>query len=135
MAVVFVVVTVIWAYGVVTTKKLPRLNTFQINFHFGTCTLFTAAFLYPVFGQTATASQMGTGILTTGIPMAMGQFLFIGAFTITDKHGKVSVMAFALVIMSYLISIFRYHEKLNPVAAVGTVLALFGVIKCIFNKN
>lgn len=125
----------IWAYGVIETKVLRNLNTFQINFHFGICTLLASALLYPLDKPAATPRQMATGIFTTGIPMTVGQFLFIGALSITEKHGKVSIMMFAQVIMGYILSIFRYKESVNLVAVLGTLLACFGVLKCLMNKG
>ena len=52
---------------------------------------------------------MLTAVAVTGLPMIITQVFFISAFAITHEHGRLSVMTFSQVIMSYLISIFRYH--------------------------
>ena len=77
---------------------------------------------------------MVIAIAATGLPLIITQLFFISAFALTEEHGRLSVMIFSEVIVSYLISIFRYHEDVNFASILGTSLAIFGILKCILNK-
>ena len=132
---IFLAVTAVWGYAVVETKKIKNTNTFQISFHLGLSLLFSSAFFYPLFPHTATVSQILMAVLLQGIPMAITQLLFIGAFVISDQHGRISVMIFSQVLTAYFISIFRYHEPVKVIGLGGTLLAIYGVGKCVLNKS
>lgn len=98
--------------------------------------MLTSGLFYPFSGENRQGfSTILTSIFTTGIIMVITQLLFISAFALTHEHGRLSVMTFSTVIMSYIISIFRYHESVNIIATLGTGLTVFGILKCILNKS
>ena len=125
-----------WAYAIVQTKMVKNCNTYQINFHLGICILVSSALLYPLNDhEYQPIPNLITAVFLTAVPMVLGQIMFIAAFSITEQHGKLSVMLFGLVVIAYAISILRYHEAVNKVAVIGTIFAVFGILKCVLNKD
>ena len=134
-AILYLLLNVSWAYGIVESKLIQNCNTFQISFHLGLCVLISSGFFYPTMPTQPDPWNVLIGVGTTGIPLTFAQFLFIKAFSLSNQHGRVSIMMFSMVVTSYLVSIFRYHESFNLVAVGGTVLAVYGILKCILDKK
>ena len=122
------------AYAIVLTKKI-KANTYQINFFMGIVIQFSGVFMYPFTKNNANYTQIILGILLTGIPLSLGQTIYIAALRMSRNAGLVSITGFVTVGISYLISIFRYHEKPNVVTSLGVGLALFGVWRTIFGRS
>lgn len=70
---------------------------------------------------------MGMSILLTGLPLAVGQWFFIGALRMSKHHGVMNMLNFTAIAYSELVSIFRYHESPNIVVIVGLVFLILGV--------
>jgi drug/metabolite transporter (DMT)-like permease len=47
---------------------------------------------------------------------------------ITHNYGMLTPFQFSTIIVGYLVSIFRYDEKVNFICALGTVAIVLGVI-------
>ena len=78
---------------------------------------------------------MVISIFTAGIPMVIAQILFVASYAMTEQHGRLSSVLFSLVITAYAVSIFRYHESVNLIVGLGTILTVFGILKCVLNKK
>ena len=109
IAIGMLVVMFFWGFAVVETKKMHNTNTFQINFHLGVLLVLSSGLLLPSTGGSASLQQILMAIVLQGIPMTIAQLFFIGAFVMSDQHGKLSMVNFSVVIIAYLISVFRYH--------------------------
>jgi uncharacterized membrane protein len=72
-------------------------------------------------------------ILFTGLPCFIVQILVIAALTMTKQTGVMSLMGFSMVLVSYLISIFRYHETPNLICFIGIMLVIGGCARTILN--
>jgi drug/metabolite transporter (DMT)-like permease len=66
--------------------------------------------------------------------MIIGQWFFISALTMTKQTGVLNMMTFWTIILSYFVSILRYHEMPNIFTSLGVVLVFLGVWKTVFNK-
>jgi hypothetical protein len=71
----------------------------------------------------------------SGTVIAFGQVLYIVALSIAVNTGLVTLMSFNAVIISYLVSVFRYGEAINYVCLVGGALIIYGVVTVVFNKE
>ena len=49
----------------------------------------------------------------------------------TKQTGVLNIMGFSMVFVSYIISIFRYHEKPNFFSFVGILMVIFGCGKTV----
>jgi drug/metabolite transporter (DMT)-like permease len=67
--------------------------------------------------------------------MIIGQWLFIGALTMTKQTGVLNMFNFVNILFGYLISIFRYHESPNFITNIGIIFVFMGVWKTVFNKE
>lgn len=66
--------------------------------------------------------------------IAVGQILFVIGLSIAVNTGIVTLMSFNAVIISYLISVFRYGEAINYVCLAGGALIIYGVVTVVLNK-
>ena len=69
----------------------------------------------------------------TGLPMALGQLMFVAGLALNKKTGQLVILTGIPVFISYLLSYFRYGEMINPMELVGSILifiGLLGVINC-----
>ena len=62
-------------------------------------------------------------------------FGFNGALTISHRYGLVAPFQFASIVVGYMVSLFRYNEKLNYFCMGGTIAIVIGVIFLLRNKN
>lgn len=131
---VYVIVTILWAYAAVLTR-LAKANTFQINFMLGLACYFLGVLCLPFMGDLGyKLSSFATNMkifLYSSIPCFVVQILVITALTMTKQTGVLNITNFTMVFVSYMISIFRYHEKPNLICFVGIVLIILGCTKTI----
>ena len=99
---------IFWAYAEVLTKQI-KANAFQIAIFLGFFTNLTGSLSYPYTTNTSTFKTLFLAIFFTGIPLIMGQTLYIAGLRMSKNAGAVSIMGFASIVMSYFICIFRYN--------------------------
>jgi len=70
---------------------------------------------------------MVIGFLLCGVPMAVGNILYIYALTINKNTGLVTICISSAVVVGYLISIFRYNETINYICLFGSICIIIGL--------
>ena len=63
-----------------------------------------------------------------GFPIAIGQFFAVAAMVMAKKLAVVTPFQFSSIIVGYLVSIFRYEEKVNIICLIGGAAIMLGVI-------
>lgn len=104
-----------------------------LTFYFGSALVLP--FMKSLDYSFSTFIQLFKVIIFTGIPSFIVQILGISSLNMTKQTGMLSMMSFSMVIVSYLISIFRYNETPNLFSTIGILLVIFGVGKTVINKE
>lgn len=73
----------------------------------------------------------GACLLFQGVTIAVAQAFFMGALLLSKKSGPITMIGFIGVVISYGISVLRYHEPLSIFCVMGAVLALAGIYKTV----
>jgi drug/metabolite transporter (DMT)-like permease len=124
----------IWALGVVVIKRLKHSNAIQINYHQGIIIVISCGLTYPFYESKTSLTEIITCFLINILPVLGGQSLFIAALTMSKNLGMITMITFTCVIVSYLLSIFRYHETQNIICTCGVVLVVVGLARALFYK-
>jgi drug/metabolite transporter (DMT)-like permease len=132
-AVLYTVVMCAHGYSFVTTKKLVNTNAVQISYHLGVIIVFSSAVLMPYAlndgdYNVPSIGELAEAVVVTGLPMTLGQLAAMSSLLITHNYGMLTPFQFSTIIVGYLVSIFRYDEKVNFICALGTVAIVLGVI-------
>lgn len=72
-------------------------------------------------------------IFMTGLPLALGQLVFVAALGLNKKTGQIVILTGLPVLVGYLVSYFRYGEMIQSLELIGSMMiliGLMGVIKC-----
>jgi drug/metabolite transporter (DMT)-like permease len=75
-----------------------------------------------------TVGETISAFVKVSILLGLANIFLTLALTITKKTGTVTMIQFANVIWGYLISIFRYNEKINILAICGSICIFFGLM-------
>lgn len=70
-------------------------------------------------------------LLYQGIIIAIAQAFFMGALLLSKKSGPITMIGFVGVVISYMISVLRYHEPLSAFCVIGATCALIGIYKTV----
>ena len=136
----FTLVMCVHGYAILVTKKLVRTSAVQINYHLGlglilaSATFIPYAFANPDY-HVPSLQEFGLCFLVTGLPLGVGQLIFISALLMTKKYGVVTPFQFTNIVVGYLLSIFRYGEPVNPLCLVGAVAIVLGVVCIVRSKE
>jgi hypothetical protein len=85
-----------------------NVNSIQINLYFGTFTTIISGICYPIFvTNPQPLNKMVIGLFLVGLPMAVGNLLFVYALTINKNTGLATLCISGAVFVAYFISIFR----------------------------
>jgi hypothetical protein len=71
--------------------------------------VISSGFLYPF--KVSNPSTIGTlfqALFYTGLPLALGQLVFVAALAMNKKTGQLVILTGIPVLLGYLISYFRY---------------------------
>jgi drug/metabolite transporter (DMT)-like permease len=124
----------VWAYGLLRVRTFYKNTHVHVNFHLGLLLVFSAGFLYPI--KVKHPSSLWTlfiGLFMTGLPLALGQLVFVAGLGLNKKTGQLIILTGIPVFIGYLVSYFRYGESIKPMEAIGSTLilvGLLGVINC-----
>lgn len=77
---------------------------------------------------------MGT-VLFSSIPIGIGQVIFTVSLTLTRNTGILTLFLSLSIIVGYSYSLIRYHENINPIAVLGGVLIITGLVAVILLKD
>jgi drug/metabolite transporter (DMT)-like permease len=119
---------VIWAYALVLTKEIKSQNAYQIGFHFGLVqTIMGAAVGLGVGLPSMDLTQSLLMFVKVSMPLGIANVLLTLSLTMTKKTGNLTMVMFNNVVTGYLISVFRYGERLNWLAIMGSCGIFFGL--------
>lgn len=124
----------LWAYGLLRIRTFYKNNHTYVNFHLGLCFTVASGILYPY--QVHKKSDVWTlfvAIFMTGLPLALGQLVFVAALGLNKKTGQLIILTGLPVLVGYLVSYFRYGEMIQSLELIGSMMiliGLIGVIKC-----
>jgi hypothetical protein len=65
--------------------------------------------------------------------MCLCQILFLSALNLSENTGKLTILMLLYSVTSYLISYFRFSEKLNVIEILGLVSMGYGLYRTIFH--
>ena len=74
-------------------------------------------------------------MLVAGSLIAYIQIMFTTAYNITKNTGVLTSLTTITLIPSYLVSVFLYHESINPFALTGLIFIAGGLIWAIKHSN
>ncbi len=63
-----------------------------------------------------------------GIPLAMSFIFYNSGLRVAKKTGVASMMDFSVVIIGYVVSIFKYNETVNLLGVVGSLCIFVGLL-------
>ncbi len=136
MGVLFAFMALVWAYGTIVIKKIVELNSLHINLHFGIFTTIVNALLYPIFvTDPKPVLTICYGFFLCGIPMAIGNILFIHGIKISTNTGLTTICISSAVVVGYLISVLRYNESINYICLMGSLCIVAGLIVALTAKT
>lgn len=126
----------IWAYGTIVVKDIINLNAIQINLYTGIFMTVTSGLLYPIFVSVKQPLfTMFIGLFLCGLPMAVGNLIYVYALTINKNTGIATLCITSSVFIGYILSIFRYHEQVNYICLLGSVCIVLGLAKSLMAKK
>lgn len=124
----------LWAYGLLRVRTYYKNNHTFVNFQFGLLLSILSGFLYPYQVQKKTPwDVLLVSIFTVGLPLAVGQLLFVAGLALNKKTGQIVILTGIPVLMGYLVSYFRYGETIELLELTGSIfilVGLMGVINC-----
>lgn len=134
VAVIMIILTFGWASAQILVREVSNKNHLVINFNFGIIlTVFSS--LLAIANPDKIVANNGTlfaqCILCQGLLIALAQAFFMSALLLSKKSGPITMVGFVGVIISYLISVFRYQEPLSIICVVGAALALVGIFRTV----
>lgn len=119
---------IIWAYAVVLTKSIKAANAYQIGFHFGFVQVIGGLLAGVWIGvPNFSFLEEAKVFLLVSIPLGIANVLLTVALTMTKKTGNLTMVMFNNVVTGYFISTFRYDEKLNWLALLGSACIFLGL--------
>ena len=118
-----------WAYGLLRVRTFYKNTHVHANFHLGLCFMISSGFLYPSDDdQRSSLPVLGKAFLFTALPLALFQLLFVAGIGLNKKTGQLIVLTGIPVLVGFMISFYRYGEKIGSMEIVGSAMLLFGVI-------
>lgn len=99
----------LWAYGLLRVRTFYKNHHTYVNFHLGLMFTMASGILYPY--QVKKKSDFWTlfiGIFMTGLPLALGQLVFVAGLGLNKKTGQIVLLTGLPVFVSYIVSYFRY---------------------------
>lgn len=123
-----------WACAQIMVREVKNKNHLSINFNFGIIlTAFSSlAFMRDPENVINNDSLLfGKCLLFQGVTIAIAQAFFMGALLLSKKSGPITMIGFVGVVISYFISVIRYHEPLSAFCIIGAILALVEIFKTV----
>jgi drug/metabolite transporter (DMT)-like permease len=125
-----------WAGGHLAVKKLSSIQTVQINFYYSLVLALTNGILYPLLvTDPVNPVNFLISIVVSRFPMALSTLFFVTALKINLNSGMTTMFVFNSVVVGYLLSIFRYNEKLNVICLLGSLLIVISLGKILIKDR
>ena len=104
----------LWAYGLLRVRTFYKNHHTYVNFHLGVVFTISSGFLYPhQVHKPASFGKLLTAVVLTGLPLAVGQMLFVAGLGLNKKTGQIVILTGIPVLVGYLVSYFRYGERIS----------------------
>ena len=71
----------------------------------------------------------------TGLPATIATHYYAKGMMLSKNTGILAMSMTLSVILSYMVSIFRYGEQINPIAVMGSISIILGIAMTIFLKT
>jgi drug/metabolite transporter (DMT)-like permease len=124
----YILASLLWAFGLVIQKEIRGVSGLKISYHSGILFSLTTSFIYPVaVTNPISFPEFLKGCGISGLLMCFVQIMFTTAFNMSSKTGVLTMLTMLTLVTSYFISLFTYHESLNPICVVGLVLLGWGL--------
>jgi len=99
----------IWAYGLLRVRTFYKNTHVHVNFHLGILFIISSGFLYPIkVTKPSSLWLLFQGLFYTGLPLALGQLVFVAGLGLNKKTGQLVILTGIPVLLGYLLSYFRY---------------------------
>lgn len=128
----YILASMLWAFGLVIQKEITGVNGLKISYHSGILFALATAFIYPVaVTEPISFQEFMKGCCISGLLMCFVQILFTTAYNMSHKSGILTMLTMLTVVTSYFVSLFTYHENLNPICLIGLILLGWGLKRTI----
>lgn len=126
-----------WAVAIILVKRIKGASHYQLNCHLGIVLMAMSGLFYSWTNvkEEERMTAFGWGLLLQGLPLAIGQAFFSHALTLTKNYGIMTMIGFLGVVIGYCLKIFRYHEALNALCLVGSLLIMLGVSRIVLKED
>ena len=119
----------LWAYGLLRVRTFYKNHHTYVNFHLGLMFTIASGALYP--SQVYKKADLYTlfiSIFMTGLPLALGQLVFVAGLALNKKTGQIVILTGIPVFVGYIVSYFRYGEGIQVLEMIGSIMILIGLI-------
>ena len=125
-----------WAYSIIIQKRIAHIAGIKISFYMGIDFIISAGLLYS-FGMIPSmeASVFSWSCLYSGLVAVIVQIMFVCSLNLSKNSGMLTLSVFLCIITSYLVSYFKYNEKVNILCVIGMSFIVFGLVKTVINKK
>jgi drug/metabolite transporter (DMT)-like permease len=119
----------LWAYGLLRVRTFYKNHHTYVNFHLGLMFTIASGVLYPSqVHKKADLYTLFISIFMTGLPLALGQLVFVAGLALNKKTGQIVILTGIPVFVGYIVSYFRYGEGIQSLEMIGSIMILIGLI-------
>jgi drug/metabolite transporter (DMT)-like permease len=126
--------TFFWSYGIATTKSCTS-SIPEIIHHQSLIGMYGSAIAYLFLEKPVPTEGFLWSFLYVGTIQALAIVMFNFAIYIAENTNLTSIMVQNVILVSYVIGIFRYHEPVDYIGLFGGVLLIIGVTIVILSKK
>jgi drug/metabolite transporter (DMT)-like permease len=136
MGVLLVLANVVWAYSASLIKTVKMKDSCEMNYHLAIIIIISTGIHYSLFGIELKSLDLYVGaIFYSAIPIGIGQVLFVTSLTLSRNTGTLTLFVSVSIIVGYCFSLIRYHENLNPIAVIGSLMIISGLAIVVLCKE
>jgi len=119
----------VYAYGLLLTRVEVRCIHIEDNFHMGLLYIISSGFLYPFTEsrQYDITTLFGTFVFTA-LPLALVAGFMVAGIDLNMKTGQIVILTAIPVLVGYVISYYRYSERVSAIEIFGSLMILVGVL-------
>ena len=78
---------------------------------------------------------MMIGLILCGLPMAVGNIMYIEALQIIPNPGLATLFLCSSVVVGYMVSILKYNEEINSICLIGSLFIISGLVCALMGKE
>lgn len=126
--------TFLWSYGIATTKNCNS-SIPEIIHHQSIIGMTMSGISYLFVEQPVPADIFYKSFIYVGFVQAFAIVMFNFAIYIAENTNLTSIMVQNVILVSYVIGIFRYKESVDIIGLFGGVLLIIGVTIVILSRK